>query len=248
MSNFLLICLLLWQTPAPALKSVKMRAVETITFRWRKGGDPYTFIVESPGEDADGARLRIKVPGKRDFVLSLPGGVVTTSDGWLDKKLSAENLLKSDYLYLTPRLKNGEGMPMLVVFGWAYGSAPGSLRVLSLDKTGYPVGVFRDANFQLTSLTDLDGDGIAEIIGKHSYSELSGENISTYDPYSVYRLPRAREGKATYSLAMSKRYNLRHYYGWAGRGYREDVLVALHPPKGKPRIVSAKRAERLYHE
>ncbi|MFN2598152.1 MAG: hypothetical protein ABR563_13315 [Pyrinomonadaceae bacterium] len=243
MSKLLLICLLLWQTPAPALKRVNWRSVETTDFRWRKGGETYTSVVESDVQGKEETELLIRVPSGRDFWLSIPGGVVKASDGWLDKKLAAENLLKSNYLFLTNRLKNGEGTPMLIVFGAAKASAPGSLRVLSLDKTGYPVEVLSDDNFQLTSLADLDGDGIAEIVGKHCLSQLSGAGVSTYDPYSVYRV--SRVGKAAYSLTLSRSYNLRHYYGWAGRDCREDVLVALHPRKGKPRIVSAKEAERL---
>jgi hypothetical protein len=229
------------------LKSAKWHTVEATTFRWRKGGDTYTSVVKSAGQGTEDTRLLIEVPGRRDFWVSLPSGVVTISDGWLDEKLAAGNLLKSNYLYLTNRLKNEEGTPMLIVFSAAKASAPGGLRVLSLDKTGYPVEVFSDDNFQLTSLTDLDGDGIAEIVGKHCYSQLSGEDISTYDPYSVYRLPRSRASKATYSLLLSRSYNLKHYYGWAGRDCREDVLVVLHPHKGKPRIVSAKEAERVSH-
>lgn len=242
MSKLLLICLLLWQTPAPALKKVNWRTVEAIHFRWRKGGDQYRVIVESAGQGMEDSRLLISV-GRDDYFLSLPGGFATISDAWLDRKLAAQNLLKSNYLYLTPRLSNAEGAPMLFVFGEAKASDPGSLHVLSLDKTGYPVEVFGDDNFQLTSLRDLDGDGVAEIVGKHCLPQLSGAGVSTYDPYSVYRVPRT--GKAAYSLALSRSYNLRHYYGWVGRDCREDVRVLLHPRKGKPRIVSAKEAEKL---
>lgn len=245
MSKLLLICLLLWQTPAPAQQKANWHAVETTTFRWRKGGRLYTLIVESPGEDTDGARLRIKVPGRGDFVLLPSDGVATFGDASLGKELTADNLTKSDHLYLTPRLKSSDGTPMLMVFGFGVASSPSSLHILSLDKTGYPVKIFSSDNFDLDALTDLDGDGVAEIIGKHCLSELAGEDFSTYDPYSVYSLPRTHAGKATYSLALSRSYNLRHYYGWAGRDCREDVLIALHPRKGKPRIVSAKEAERL---
>jgi hypothetical protein len=243
MSNFLLICLLLLQLPAP--QDAKWQTVETTTFRWRKGGSPYTLIVESPGRDAENGRLRIKVPGRRDFMLPVSDGVATISDGLLDKKGAADNLLNSDYLYLTPKLKSSEGTPMLVMFGGGGGSSPGSLHVLSLDKTGYPIEMFSSGNFELAALTDLDGDGASEIVGKRCLSQMIGTDLSTYDPYSVYRLPRARAGMASYSLALSKRYNLKHYYGWAGRDCREDVLVALHASKGKPRIVSAKEVERL---
>ena len=137
---------------------------------------------------------------------------------------------------------------MLVLFGWAYGSDPGSLHILALDRTGYPVGVFSSDTFGLMALADTDGDGACEIIGKHSLSHLWGTCFSTYDPYSVYRLPSSGIGKARLSLELSKKYNLKHYYGWAGPHGREDIAVVLCAPKGKPRIMNAKEAEKLYNK
>jgi hypothetical protein len=132
------------------------------------------------------------------------------------------------------------------VFGWAYGGDPGSLHVLSLDKTGYPFEVFV-STFELAALIDLDGDGTSEIVGKRCLSQLSG-GFSTYDPYSVYRLPRSGAGKATLSLALSKKYNLKNYYGWAGPNCREDVVVVLHASTGKPRIMNVNQAQHLYRK
>jgi hypothetical protein len=48
------------------------------------------------------------------------------------------------------------------------------------------------------------------------------------------------------SLPLSKTYNLKYYYGWAGAQCSEDIAVVLHPPKGgKPRVMSTKEAEKL---
>lgn len=249
MSRYLLIYLLFSQLPAPQAQSAKWAPVETTTFHWLTGGSPYTLILEeSTSEDAADVRLRIKVPGRRDFTLSVPGGIVKLTEGPLDQKLVADNLLKSAYLYLTPKLKGIAGRPMLVVFGWAYGSDPGSLHVLSLDQTGYPVDVFSSDTFELEALTDLDGDATSEIVGVHCLSQLFGTCFSTYDPYSVYRLPRSGVGKTTLSLALSRKYNLKHYYGWAGPDCREDTVIILCAPKGKPRIMSATEAKRLYRK
>lgn len=187
-------------------------------------------------------RLRIKGPDRRGFTVVLPGGL----DKIQDKKLTADNLIKSSYLYLTPKLKDAQGRPALVVFGWAYASDPGSLRVLLLGKTGYPTSVFSSDTFYLAALQDIDGDGMSEIIGGHCLSQLWGTCFSTYDPYSVYHLPVSGEGKATLSLELSRRYNLKNYYGWAGPRCSEDLAVVLCAPKGKPRIMSAKEAEKLY--
>jgi hypothetical protein len=51
---------------------------------------------------------------------------------------------------------------------------------------------------------------------------------------------------ATLSLPLSKDYNLKHYYGWAGAKCREDIAVVLHPPQGgKSLVMSAQKAEKL---
>jgi hypothetical protein len=118
--------------------------------------------------------------------------------------------------------------------------------VFALDHSGYPFSVFNSNAFEVTALQDVDGDGTSEIIGGHCLSQLWGTCFSTYDPYSVYHLPVSGEGKAALSLELSKQYNLKHYYGWAGPRCREDVAVVRCAPKGKPRVMSAKEAERLY--
>jgi hypothetical protein len=247
MSRYLLSYWLLFPLLATPLQGAKRPPIEKTAFPWLKTGRPYTFILESV-EGANENRLRIEVPGRHDFILSVPGGIVTVNDGLLNKKLAADNLLKSNYLYLSPKFTDIKERSMLFVFGSAYGSSPGSVRVLSLDQSGYPVEVFSSNEFEVTALTDLNGDGIAEIIGKRCLSQISGTCLSTYDPYSVYRLPRSGVGKAMFSLTLSKAYNLKHYYGWAGPHCREDVTVVLCAPKGQRRMMNAKKAEKLYRQ
>jgi hypothetical protein len=242
MSKYLLLSLFLIQLPAAPPQHSKWQPVETTTIRWHKSRSPYTLILESAG-DID-TRLRIEVPGRRDFTLSTWDGITTLSEGLRDEKLAADNLLKSTYLLLTPKLKDDRGTPLLLVFGWGRGSSPGSLQVLSLDKTGYPIVVCSLTEFELTALTDLDGDDRPEIVGKHCLSQMMGERYSTYDPYSVYSLAGA-DIKAKRSLALSKEYNLKNYYGWAGPECREDIRVGLVDPQGKPRIMSVEETKRL---
>jgi hypothetical protein len=70
--------------------------------------------------------------------------------------------------------------------------------------------------------------------------------LLTYDPFNVYKLGAISATSATLSLPLSKSYNLKHYYGWAGVQCREDMAVVLHPPKGgKPIVMSTKEAERM---
>lgn len=243
MSRYLLVYLFLIQLPAAPPQSANWKAVETTSIHWHKTRSPYTLILESAG-DMD-TRLRIKVPGQRDFILSTWDGITTFSEALLDEKLTSDNLLKSTYLLMPPKLKDDRGMPLLFVFGWGRGSSPGSLHILSLDKTGHPVVVCSLNEFELMALADLNRDGRFEIVGTHGLSQMMGECYSTYDPYSVYILPRA-DGKARRSLALSKKYNLKHYYGWAGPEVREDIRVDLCDPQGKPRIMSVEETRRLF--
>jgi hypothetical protein len=143
------------------------------------------------------------------------------------------------------KLKDERGTPLLFIFGRGRGSSPSSLHVLSSDKTGYPVVVCSLHEFELKALADVNGDGMSEIVGTHGLSQMRGKCYSTYDPYSVYSLPRAG-ARAKRSLALSKKYNLKHYYGWAGPECREDILVDLCGPQGKPRIMSMEETKRLF--
>jgi hypothetical protein len=68
----------------------------------------------------------------------------------------------------------------------------------------------------------------------------------TYDPLHVYKLETTPEPELKLSLPLTREYNLKHYYGWAGPECSEKLAVVLHPPGGgKPVIMKAKEAERL---
>jgi hypothetical protein len=70
--------------------------------------------------------------------------------------------------------------------------------------------------------------------------------LLTYDPFNVYKLNAIPGAPAKLSLALSKSYNLKHYYGWAGPNCSEDFAVVLHPRGGsKPVVVPKERAERM---
>jgi hypothetical protein len=134
---------------------------------------------------------------------------------------------------------------MLIVFGWGFGSDPGSLVILTLDPSGAPVTVFQSDAFELNALVDLDGDGVAEVVGKHSLSEVWGRCFETYDPYSVYRLAGSHVPRAVYDSALSRSYNIAHYFGWAGPKARGDIAVVRCAPGG-PRLMDTAEAVRQF--
>ena len=217
------------------------RAIETTRFDWSKSASSQTFILETRSDTE--SRLRIQTPGQADFIVSIPDGLLPLNDEFVTKEVVTDNLLRSSYLYMAPRLRDYANRPMLVVFGAGLGSSPGSLNVIALDQRGLPVIVLSSEEFSLSAIKDLDGDGRSEIVGLHCLSQELGEDVTTYDPYSVYRL-NLRTGKASFSLALSRAYNLKNY-AWAGPKCSEKIVAVWWPSKDKPRLMSAERASRL---
>ena len=238
MTTFLFIILQLvqsWQAQSNWL------AIETTKFDWSKSTQ--TLILEK--RDDGEFRLRIQTPGQVDFLLPLASGVAQLNEKILDKELLADNLLSSSYLYVSPQLRDHSGRPMLLVFGEPLGSDPGSLNIVALGQMRVPIVVFSSKAFQLIAIKDLDRDNRSEIVGLHCLSQEWGTCFSTYDPYSVYRFS-YRSGKTALSMTLSKAYNLKNYYGWAGPSCSELIAVVRCAPKGKARLMRAARAKRLY--
>ncbi len=233
-----------------ALAQTQWKRVETLRYDWAAAGKPATFILEIPSSYDGGGeftRVRILTPGHPEFVLLDEDGLTNLKDTCEYKKkvglCKKPNLASSDRLFFS-RLPSGR--TLLFVFGWAYASSPGSFHALALDSKGMPHEILSLKEFDLDDMIDVDGDGIPEFVGKKCFSQEWGNHLLTYDPYSVYKLPSSPSEAATYSLDLSKLYNLKNYYGWAGRDCREDVAVVLHPPHGgNPIIAASKEAERI---
>lgn len=224
--------------------------VSSFQYDWNRLAQPATFILErEPHADVgDFNRIRIQVPGHKDFVLTTESGWVkwNAQDTGLSSKEAPGNkqLLKSDYLLF---LNVSPNRVAVFLFGFAFASSPGSLHVLELTDKGEVAVVFQGNEFALKDVQDLDKDGVAEVVGYPCLSETWGNGLLTYDPFNVYKLSPIQDGaQAELSLALSEQYNLTHYYGWAGPKCSEDLAVVVHPPNGgKPQIMKAKEAEKL---
>jgi hypothetical protein len=232
------------------------KQVETVHFDWGGPGQAATFVLERPLQSdgpGDFTRLRIRTPGHHEFVLNDEEGLVNfrkENCSFPFAFCKRKNLVNSDYLLFLPV---SEGRSALFVFGWAYASSPGSLHVIELNTDGTPYESLSKKEFDLYDLKDVDADGIPEIVGKDCMSQSwggeGGNALSTYDPYSVYRLGKSQSGKTTYSLELSRQYNLKHYYGWAGPSCSEEYAVVLHPPgRKRPIIMKSKEAEKLFEK
>ncbi|HEX7333663.1 MAG TPA: hypothetical protein VF290_19335 [Pyrinomonadaceae bacterium] len=218
------------------------QAIETTSWQWEGTNRPHTLILETRGDEC---RLRVETFGQPELVVPIANGVVRLDNEIVNQKLIADNLMKSSYFYLSPKLRDQSGRPMLLVFNDAIASDPGGVHIVALDRKNLPVVVFSSDAFELLAITDIDHDKHPELVGVHCLSQSWGTCFSTYDPYSVYRFS-SRSGKAVLSVPLSRKYNLKHYYGWAGPGCSEEIAVVRCAPKGKPRVMSAERAKRLY--
>jgi hypothetical protein len=232
-----------WSSPA----GDTWKQVSSFQYDWDHHGAA-TFIFELPSAGADGGgdftRLRIQVPGRKEFVL-------VNEDGWVDYPSDGASISSKLPKTVTSSkhvlaVRAMEKRTLLFLFGYGYASSFGKFDVVEISEAGDPQVVLHRDEFMLEELRDLDGDGIPEVVGKTCLSQTWGNDLLTYDPFNVYKLDATAGSPAKLSLALSKSYNLKHYYGWAGVKCSEDFAVVLHPPGGgKPVVVSKQKAEKM---
>src|ERR1700688_1330276 len=203
------------------------------------------FSIPSPWNDpGDFTRVSVLVPGRRAVVFTnKTGWVKYATEATSEEVKKYKNIVPSEYVLA---IKANPNRTLLLLLGYGYASSPGSLDVLEISKDGDTRRVLHRDELGLKELRDLDGDGLVEIVGYPCLSQEWGNGLLTYDPFNVYRLSNVPGRGATLSVPLSKSYNLKHYYGWAGPECSENIAVVLHPPKGgRPVVVTAKEAQEL---
>ncbi len=232
-----------------ACAQTNWKRVSTFSFEWNSHANVQVSL-EIPsqyGDPGDFTRIRIHVPGRKEFVLR-------NSDGWVKYVsdqgsispglLKRKNLIPSKYVFAQEA--SNHGRVLLFLLGYSYASSPGSLDVLELTEAGDPHVVLHRKELGLTDVIDLDDDGVTEVVGDPCFSQEFGNGLLTYDPFNVYRLAETKGGDAKLSIPLSKSYNMKHYYGWAVAQCSENIAVVLHPKKGgKPMILSTLEAEKM---
>ncbi|MGA7831749.1 MAG: hypothetical protein WCA21_12380 [Terracidiphilus sp.] len=225
------------------------RNVSAFKLKWdsRPNVQVILDIPSNWSDPGDFTRIRIRVPGQKEFVLSNKDGWVKYSSeaaSILPDLLKRKNLVPSQYVLALNATANGR--TLLFLLGYSYASSPGSLDVIELSQAGLPHVILHRKELGLADVRDLDMDGIAEIIAFPCLSQEFGNGLLTYDPINVFKLTTTTDGDAKLSIPLSKRYNIEHYYGWVGTRCSEDFAVVLHPPKGRnPIVLSTKEAKRI---
>ena len=217
------------------------KAIDSTTVSWRAGAAVYQFLLEDsvvPTDSESSHRIRIRVPRRPDFTIvdhRGPGGFIAAREalGFADGRLIPSQLPDSARVLVLP-VRGRRGTTVFALFGYAYASDPYQLILVGFDSTGYPRLLFRH-DFDLQTVSDLDGDGATELIGRPALSERYGKCAATYVPFAVYRFAADR---LQYSRILSRQYNQAHYV-WAGPRASERITVEECTP-GKYRLVHPK--------
>jgi hypothetical protein len=209
------------------------RAVESVRLGPPAAPRAYRATIESRAGDEDSPRLRLAGPTGAPLSVVLEGGLVTAKAGLTGSPLRATRR-RGAYLYAPDPLNRRPAEQVVIVFGRAYASDPGSIRIIRLPARGAPHVAFADATFLLERIADLDRDGRADLIGRRTGPQSFSRCRWTYAPFSVFR--QATRGGFEYSRPLSRAYNRAHYV-WAGREPRDDIAVDICRRTG-PRLVA----------
>jgi hypothetical protein len=238
-------------TPFAITAETKWKTVEEFEYGWRLNQGPVHFKLELPqGYDAPGDFIRIRIAG-----VGWPEFVLDNEDGWIEynskeqqsnfyAELEKKNRIRSKYALVLPDSPRENDPPLIFFRSYGYGSDPDRLHIIGFSPSARPVLLFNE-RLDLVEFRDLDGDGHPEIAGHPCYSE-PDYDLEDYAPFHVYKIPYPVTGPAFLSVPLSRRYNLQHYYGWAGPDCGKRLAVVLHPPSGgKPLIMNADAAQKL---
>ena len=204
----ILVPLLLLQLAAA--KPTEWKVIERTKVAWWPSAPAYELTIEEPiqrpqADEVDSSRIRIRVPGHPDFVFvddRGSGPFEEIADNFpRDTAAFGKNLLNAKYFLMSGRARGVRGTPLLIVFGYGYASDPGLLVIIGLDARGQPVLLFH-REFFLSAITDLDGEGTAELVGKASLSQEFGKCQTTYDPFAVYRVDPSTTPRIFYDVAI----------------------------------------------
>lgn len=248
-------------SPAPALISSpsdtqtlsatkgQWTIADEFDFDWQRNGIPAHFLVEQ-NMVKQVSRITVRIKGQPDFVVDDKDGVwdafenaILRGEDFLSRH---KNLAPSKYAYSLAPSASNQLKPLVFLVNAAYASDPERLYVFGLDSSGRPK-VLLNTLFHIREFRDLDGDGVAEIVGWPCFSQGWGHDFLTYVPYQVYQLQSSPELDLKLSLPLTQEYNEKNYYGWKGPDCSEKLTVVLHPPGGgKPVVVPSKEAEKMF--
>jgi len=148
-------------------------SVETLRMQAGRDGPEYRLDVEDDSRSDNTPRLAIFSAGRLSIV-SVEGGLAPIPEA-VEPSVSSRNALHSNFLFTTtPMPKN-----MVIVFGHAFASDPGAIRIIRLSGASAADQIFSEDTFQLTDVRkDEDGHSLL-VIGRRSLSQKTNKCVST---------------------------------------------------------------------
>lgn len=224
--------------------------IDKVNFDWNQDKKVDQIILERPevwNDPGDFTRIRIKINGKKEFILNNENGLIQYKEN--DEESFVRSNIKSDYMVLVP-ISNKYSESLLIMFGYEYGSSPGESLIISLNQEGYPEKIFCK-EFSIIEFKDINNDKYLEMIGQPWYAQGLGSNgdIHTYCPMYVYRFSKAKTNfKVVLDLNLSKKYNDEYGAGWAGSDPRNDIVEVTPLDGSKPRLMNKKEAFKTLYD
>ncbi|MDB5257615.1 MAG: hypothetical protein JWM14_2310 [Chitinophagaceae bacterium] len=145
--------------------------------------------------------------------------------------LPLPNKLKSDMLYIP---QTGKGENYFFVWDYQYPDGTALLTVLSLDKQG--VHTLYESNFYIKEISDLNGDGKPDLVGRSHY-ETGSRRIDSLDAsvylYQPYQVLKREHDEFIVDSSLTKTYNAAHYIF---EGFKDDdsIYVLIPADHNKP--------------
>jgi hypothetical protein len=239
-------------TPFLITNSTKWNTVEEFDYQWKANQPSIHFKMEIPdkyNDPGDFIRIHIQPQGRPDFVLS-------NDDGWMEynygrhvkdffEESEKRNLVQSKYVLILPASKNPDDSPLILLRSWGYASNPDRLHIIGLQPSGDPLLLFND-EFYLEDLSDMDGDGVAEVIGLPCFSEGLAKGVRTYAPYQVYKIAFPIQKLVGLSIPLTEQYTKQKYDGWAGpECSQKHVIVDREDKTKKPLVMTEEEFRKM---
>ena len=201
--------------------------IETLTLPTDRANPPSVVTIDRSDGYRHPLRVTIRRPSGAPISDMFGEGLVPLKDG-VAPSLAATNRLRSDYVFVSPKLDRLPGRRVLMLFG---GPSPPTLALMIVGARDYET--YAGGIFVMTEIVRRPGG--VRLIGRRDLGRPLTRCRTTYAPYAVLVFVGAKDSSLDYSPALSRAYNRDHYV-WAGPRARRDLAVDV--CSARPRLVT----------
>jgi hypothetical protein len=235
-------------TPFLITDSTKWKTLEEFDYQWKADQPTTHFKLEVPegwNDPGDFLRIHIQLKGRAELVLNNDAWIEYSDEKFPDDftRLKRQSLVPSKYVLILPHSHKSDVPPLIFLRTWDPVAA-GRLHIIGWQASGDPLLLFND-ELDLVDVSDVDGDGINEIIGRPCLGEgvgAIGSHAGSYKPYQVYKIDSPIGKTAALSVPLTEQYTRQKYDGWGGPECSNDYVIIEPKDKTKKPLVVSKEA------